>query len=139
MSKYTNPTNHEDYIEKIKNCPTLLEVTKVLNEVFPGWIQGGNKRFSKDYQNLENNWEEVCNKAGVEKTAILVVDNYLEDDEHTLVRTFAEIFTSCGFYVRKSAEITSCTKCGSALLSEEMYKIANGEKPDVWSENCSEC
>ncbi len=139
MTDYKDPTNYKEIIEQIKNAPTLLQVTEILNSVFPTWIDGGFKHFSNDYDELNENWKNTCEKAGVEQTAILRVDNYLEDDNHKLIRTFAEIFTSCGFCVRRKAELQQCPICGAALLTEGIHKILNVKIPEVWSNKCSTC
>lgn len=139
MSIFKNPENHEDILERIKTCPTLKEVTMLLNEVFPQWIIGGYERFSDDYSDLQNNWEKTCEKSGVKPTTILNVHNYLEDEEHTLIRTFCEVFSASGFHVRKDAELYPCQVCGLALLSKEMYEITNISEPSVWSDRCSKC
>lgn len=139
MSKYKNPENYKEIVEKIKECPTLLEVTGLLNKVFPDWIQGGYKKFSTDYNYLQQNWNDVCRKIDVSPRVILNVGDYLEDEDHTLIRTFAEIFTTCGFCVRRNSELIGCSKCGSALLSESVYNALKPERPSVWLSECSEC
>lgn len=139
MSQYKNPEKYKEVMEQIKLCPTLKEITLLLNSVFPTWIIGGYERFSEDYKDFQDNWIETCKKSGVKPTAILNVGNYLEDEEHTLIRTFCEVYTASGFHVRKDAELYPCRVCGLALLSKEMYEYSNLESPKEWSDKCSRC
>lgn len=139
MNKFLNPENHEEILEQLKQCPTLLEVSKLLGETFPSWIEGGYKDFSKDYSRLRKNWHDVCEKLNVKPTLILAVGNYLENDEHSLVRSFAEVFTSSGFCVRRGAEIVGCQKCGLALLSENLHNHLKPDSPEIWLSTCTDC
>jgi hypothetical protein len=139
MTNFKNPENFQEYIEKIKSCPTLNDVTLLLNSIYPDWIIQSYPDFSKDYYYLKQNWYDTCKKGHVKPVAILHVNDYLEDDNHTLIRTFCEVYTASGFYVRKNLELQPCSKCGLAIMTKPIYDNFSVKIPEIWSDKCSKC
>lgn len=142
MSSFVDPENSSEILESLTNIATLGEVHELVQKIFPSWIVGALPAYSRDYQQTQNNWEIMCVKLNVKPTQVLCVEDFAFDDNHTLIRTFAEIFTRSGFSVRRKSEIVPCEGCGLAIPSPTLYEIMkeNGNPvPQTWSNRCSTC
>lgn len=98
--------------------------------------------YSADYAYLNDNWTVVTNKIGVSKKFIILVDLICYDEDHRLLHTICEELTKKGYVIRRKGEFIKCNKCGSALMSKDIWEYANGLKlrvPQVWSDKCSNC
>ena len=142
MSYYQNPSNTDEIMEKLKSAHTIGAVKNLVEDVFPGWFITVLRGFSEDYPHLTKNWNTVCKSMNVGMAQVMIVDDYFEDEAHTLVRHFAECFTRAGFAVRRKAEFIPCEKCMSAIPSEGMYSLMKEKKfnvPETWSNKCLNC
>jgi hypothetical protein len=142
MSNYQNPPNTDEIMEKLKSAYTIGSVKNLVEDVFPGWFITVLRGFSNDYPHLTKNWQTVCKSMNVGMAQIMIVDDYFEDEAHTLVRHFAECFTRAGFAVRRKAEFIPCEKCMSAIPSEGMYNLMKEKDfnvPEKWSNKCIAC
>ena len=143
--KYKDPENVNEILEKIKNAPTLGHVKPVLDSLYPGWILGNIKGYSKDYPQLQNNWETICKLSKVKPLEIIIVDFIVYDklDKFTLIKIFSEILTKSGFCVRSKDEFFPCKKCGLALPTDILYdnmKQNNSKSiPSKWMPICENC
>jgi hypothetical protein len=142
MSNYQNPPNTDEIMEKLKSAHTIGAVKNLVEDVFPGWFITVLRGFSNDYPHLTKNWETVCKSMNVGMAQIMIVDDYFEDEAHSLVRHFSECFTRAGFAVRRKAEFIPCEKCMSAIPSEGMYNLMKEKDfnvPEKWSNKCVAC
>jgi hypothetical protein len=140
MAKYTDPENTVDLLLKIKNSPTMGVVKNLMDETFPGLFITVLPSFCDDYPHLNKNWETICNSIPTTPKQIMILDNYPEDA--TLVKAFAECFTTAGFAVRRKAEYIPCGKCGKAVPSESIYTLFKEKGfsvPEQWSQYCVKC
>lgn len=144
--KYKDPKDVEDIIKKVKECPTLKEIEELINGVFPGWIICFIYRYSNDYKNLENNWNEILKNSSVSKKMIMMIDFMNEnetDENYKLINMFASIYIMSGFAVRTKYEITSCSVCNAALPTESVFKKIKEKNLllsiDKWDSKCSTC
>jgi len=121
---FVDPTDKDEILNKLKELPTLGDVKKLVDEVFPGWFTGIIKRYSLDYPQLQKNWEDICNKNNVSPLEILLVRNIIwDDDNHILVKTFCELFTRSGFSVRRLGEYFPCEICDLALPNKNICEL----------------
>jgi hypothetical protein len=140
MAKYTDPENTVDLLLKIKNSPTMGVVKNLMDETFPGLFITVLSSFCEDYPHLNKNWETICNSMPTTPKQIMILDNYPEDA--TLVKAFAECFTTAGFAVRRKAEYIPCGECGKAVPSEFIYTLFKEKGfsvPKQWSQYCVKC
>ena len=139
---YTDPKNVEEVIENIKNCPTIKDINNLLENTFPGWILYYLVKYSDDYPHLESNWNSVIEKYNIKKGKIMIVDEIISDENHTLINLFCNIYTQVGFIVRSKNELIPCKVCDKAIPSEESYnkmKKLNIIVPDEWQVICKNC
>ena len=140
--KYRDPENRDEILGKLREKKTMKEVVELVKETYPEWIVTFMDRFSRDYAFLQHNWVTVCNKMGVRPTQIMIVEDVEQDDNHQVVRHFAECFTRSGFAVRRKMEFIPCENCGAALPSSMLYdflKEKDNDVPDSWNKICRNC
>lgn len=142
---YKDPKNKDDVIIRLKNCPTLKEITELVKEVFPSWIIYFLNNYSTDYEHIEINWENLMKKNNMKKGQILIVNYFSDDSDHELLKMFTEIYTIMGFIVRTKDELSKCTVCECALPTEKIFNRIKEESKDIklridkWSPKCSRC
>ena len=99
-------------------------------------------KYSDDYPHLESNWNSVIEKYNIKKGKIMIVDEIISDENHTLINLFCNIYTQVGFIVRSKNELIPCKVCDKAIPSEESYnkmKKLNIIVPDEWQVICKNC
>ena len=142
-SDYSDPPNFDDIVVKIKECPTLNEIMKLMNEVLPNWHVGCISEFSPDYKILETNWKRQCILQDKTPTQIMVISQMKTDNNHKLIRSFAEVFAASGFLVRTKSEIMKCPECEKAIPTlpfyENLVKMSPRYYPSKWSDTCIAC
>jgi len=134
MSNYTDPDNTAELILKIKNTPTLGEVKNLMDITFPGLFVTVLPSFSDDYPHLNKNWKTICDSIPTTPKQVMILDNYSEDC--TLVKAFAECFTTAGFAVRRKCEYIPCEKTGKAVPCEGVYQLFKEKGftvPEKWA------
>ena len=139
---FIDPPNLNEIIDIIKNCPTMKDINDLLYEIYPRWIILYLDRYSDDYPHLQNNWENITSQYNTKKCQIVIVDKIINDDNHTLINIFAEIYTKCGFIIRTKDEIIPCEKCFSAIPNIETYenmKKSGLDVPELWLRVCQKC
>ena len=140
--KYKNPENKDVIFKKILESKTCGDLYELIKQVYPDWICGNIKSYSKDYPHLQQNWEYVCNKINTKHTEILVVNYIGKGDDYTLLNTFCELMTTAGFCVRRKEELIGCYVCGLAIPVLELWKEFHTKGlpvPSQWSKQCSNC
>ena len=140
--QYSNPDNTPELLARLSLLPTIKDVKNLIDEVFPNWIITAIDSYSDDYSHLQQNWKVMSNMTGGKPAQILIVEDIIFDDFHTLIRTFAEILTHAGFMVRRKNEFFPCYICGKAIPSEKLYnkmKEKDFPIPDTWKNKCSNC
>ena len=141
-NKYLDPSNWEDISNKLKIAPTLGDVKQLFESTFPNIIIAFLPKYSDDYPSLSHNWGTICTKSKTFPKQIMVLDDFILDENHKLVKQFCECFTLAGFNVRRKMEVIPCKYCSSAIPAELFYKILkdNGEDcPNSYSLFCSSC
>ena len=144
MYKYKNPENTDVIINKLKEQKSLLDVVNLIKETFPEWIITYMDSFCNDYPHLENNWDILCNRMGVRKAQIIIVEvcEPQEGEEFSLFNMFTECLTRAGFLVRSKWQFVPCSTCGCAVPTQEIYEFLKEKKiktPEKWSTKCSKC
>ena len=137
---YDDPENLTDLVLIIKNCKTMGDVKKLIDEVFPTLFITTMDFFCNDYPHLTTNCHALCDKVPTTPKQIIILDNY--GDNCVLVKAFAECFTTAGFAVRRKCEFFPCEKCGAAMPSEYIYNLFVEKKfkvPSQWSHYCTSC
>jgi hypothetical protein len=140
--KYRDPDKIEDIMKEIVSSKTVQHVNNVIKEIYPEFILHKIDEYSKDYPHFDVNWRGLCLALKVKKAYILIVDEFSEDDEHILIKTFCEIMTQAGFIIRKKGEFFPCSTCGHALPTEdidEKLKELNIKVPEKWDTKCTYC
>lgn len=140
MSNYNDPENYEEVFENIKNCPTIKEVIEVINKTYPDWIYGFFDGFSKDYPHLDNNWRKVCMQMKVSPSKVMLVKDFdFNNDNMKLINIFCELFTKCGFSIKKEREYIICKNCNLLIPVPEIYerfKNSGFSIPSNWNSEC---
>ena len=139
---YEDPENVNDILQELKNCPTLGDIYKLINRVYPTWIIEFIGNYSFDYPHLRSNWIEATRKANIKPAQIMIVDYLGMTAKYSLIQHFAEIYTICGFIVRSKDEVCICSVCNRVLAGESQHRHMLELKlpvPDVWSDKCTGC
>lgn len=143
MNVYKDVTNFQEILDNVKKLATLGEIKELVEQIYPSWIIGFLQKYSQDYNELQSNWEKICQENKTNVKQIMLVDSIFFDDEHKLIQLFAEIFTKSGFLVRTKEQIIPCSKCNLAIISRQLYdllKDKNSEDyPESWSDRCRSC
>jgi len=141
--KYVDPPNAPEILDNMRNLPTLGHVKALLDETFPTWFVTTMEIFCPDYPHLNKNWRSICKKSNTKRTQVMIVDEILFDESHSLVTHFSECFTRAGFAVRRKQEFIPCENCGSAVPTQVMWQLfkekGNVQIPKVWSSKCVGC
>lgn len=142
MTSYSDPENTQDIMKYIVKSKTMKDVNDLLEKTFPNFVVNSLAGYSKDYPHLDINWQAMCETLKVDKAQIILTQDYPDDTQHSLVKTFCEILTQSGFIVRKHTEFIPCSVCNLALPSESVHTKMKENKvpcPSVWSNKCSSC
>lgn len=143
MSKYINPPNSEEIIDKLKNAENHTQVVDIINNTFPTWILGWPKNYSYDYPEFTRNWKQVCEKINCQPLCIVIVDKIsFNDKNYSLLQMFSELLTVFGHSVRVKEEFFECKYCGNILPTQPIYNKLKENKvlvPTSWSMKCSGC
>lgn len=139
-----NASERDKIIEKLSSMETMGDIKRFVDENYPNFILGFIDKFSSDYSILENNWKKFCIYAEIEKMQIMIVNHYDFNNNSKVFSTIAEIFSKCGFLVRRKYDIIPCLICGDAIPSREWYdvmkKYSNSDNiPNVWTDRCKMC
>jgi hypothetical protein len=140
---YIDPPNTAEIMNEIKNAETHDQVVNIITNVFPGWILGCPKKYSKDYQHFQHNWEFVCKQSNCNTLCIIIVDKIIfNDPNYSLIRLFCELLTVFGHSVRRKEEFIECNECGCVIPTQIVYNQLVERKinvPPVWSVKCKNC
>lgn len=142
MGEYIDPPNGHDIIEKIKSLPTVGDIKNLSDKIFPDWIVLIADEYSTDYQWLTENWKRACEKIGVNRAQIMLVNYTNFEDNHTVLKMFAETFTRSGFNIRSVHDYVICSKCGSVIPNLPLMNIFMEKGlsvPKKWSSKCNVC
>ena len=140
--KYRDPENLIIIKDKIKNAPTMGDLKKILDEVYPSWFQGILPDYSPDYPELKKNWLDVCKKNNTTPKEIMMVDFISFEKEYSLINIFSEILTLSGFCVRSKQEIFPCKICNKAIPQLHIYNLlkkTHTNLPEYWRTTCENC
>jgi hypothetical protein len=139
---YSDLSNSDEIKQNLSNLKTLGDVKEYIDTIFPNWFIATIDNYSDDYPHLKKNWSDICEKIGIEKTQILIVDQLSHEPQYSLILFFAEIFTRAGFAVRRKNEFFPCKVCNKALPSEYIWQIMkdnNFSVPEKFSPKCVNC
>ncbi len=125
-------------LESIHQLESTEEIIDNINTILPEWILDYANKFAQEYDKLNDNWDELCNKVKTEKRKILIVpylplENKTDNDKY--INSVANMLTSKGFLLRRSVEIFKCPRTNNALLTRQMYdyfKKYNNIMPPEW-------
>ena len=142
MDKYIDPPISVEIIDKFKTLPTIRDVKLFADDIFPGWYISSINEYCSDYPHLTENWKKVCSLIKCKRAQIIIVDDIIDDENHTIVKKFAECFTLSGFNVRTKDEYFECSNCGNAIPSFKLWKSFKEKRftvPESWSTSCRDC
>jgi hypothetical protein len=139
---YIDPPNTPELLARLRSLPTLGEVKKFADEIFPNWFVTTMEIYCPDYPNLMRNWKELCKISNTRPAQIMIVEEIAHDGAHTLIANLAECFTRAGFSVRRKREYIPCENCGSAVPTQLVWQLLKSKKqpvPPVWLPMCTGC
>jgi len=142
MNTYKDPENKDEILHRLKNSPTLGDIYKLVQEVFPTWIIEFLDNYSYDYPHLRYNWVQVAKDANIKPAKIMIVDYIGTGLDYSLLQHFAEVYTLCGFLVRPKSEIEVCDICNLAIpCKDHWYQMSQLglDVPEIWNSTCSRC
>ena len=140
--KYEDPENIQEIIKDIFQLKTVKEIIDLLKTIYPDFVIAFLNNYSKDYPHFENNWKGMCLTLNVKPAQIIIVDDYEDNSNYLLLKTFAELLTQSGFIIRKYTEFNPCSVCNLAIPSPIIYNKLKESKikvPEVWDTKCSSC
>ena len=141
-SKFINPSNSEEIIQTMSSIVDVKEGEELITKFFPGWIVQSLPKYSDDYSYLDKNWQAICNKLGVEKQKIILVDEIIFDTDHSTINQIAEMMTRRGYVVRRHGEFDYCPVCVSAIPCIEVWHLMKEKGlpvPNEWRSTCKNC
>jgi hypothetical protein len=139
---YLDPQETPSILLRLNSLPTVKEIKELVCETFPTWIITVLPAYSPDYPQLTCNWGILAKMNNSVPAEIIIIDEMVFDENHTLIRTFAELFTCSGYVVRRKSELLPCSNCGKAIPNENIYnqmKEKNINVPETWSSSCIKC
>jgi len=142
QDKYLDPPDAAHILERMRQVRTMGELKGIADAAFPDWFVTTMEVYCPDYPHLQQNWYKVCQKIGVRPTQIMIVEDILHDEDHSVVANFAECFTRAGFSVKRKYEFIPCENCGSAVPTQLMWQLLSEKGftvPNTWSEKCVGC
>lgn len=143
FSKYRDPDNIDELMNEIKECPNISAIMDFIHKYIPGWFVTLLDSYSGDYPHFQETWIKLCIHMEISPTKIMIVDEMIFDDNHKLIRTLSELFTRCGFSVKRKLEFIPCEVCGRAIPTEFVYQKLKRENrrdlPEKYSEYCTSC
>lgn len=141
--KYVDPEGTPEILTLMRTLPTLGDIKELVDKTFPDWIVTVMEVYCPDYPHLQKNWREICKMTKSRPAQVMIVEDVVHDDAHSLVASFAECFTQAGFSVRRKREFIPCENCASAVPSQMMWHLFHqkgGFKiPEKWSPKCVGC
>ena len=140
--KYQDPENTQNIVKDIMKLQTVKEIYDLLLSIYPDFVINVLSEYSKDYPHFDVNWRGMCETLKVSKAQIILVDDYLDNGKHVLLKVFLELLTQAGFVIRKYTEFFPCSVCNAALPSDFIYYKLKENKiqvPDKWDKKCSSC
>jgi hypothetical protein len=142
VSAYVDPDNVIEIMARLETSPTLREVMAIVDETFPKWVVGFMSGYSADYPSLTHNWHTICDDKKVAPAQLMIVDDLCFEDTHSLIGHLGELFTRCGFVVRRKRDLVECETCGLAIPAKfwhDRIKAAGKTTPEEWSMRCTGC
>lgn len=138
-----DPENVTELNQKIDEIKSDDDLQTILKEVYPTWIDKVYNSYSPDYIYLQKNWEKICKEIDIPVSKIVLVEDIIFDDKHTIINRLSEIMTSkFGYCVRRKNEFTSCPYCDKVIPCEELHammKAHNMPVPSKWMPRCKNC
>ena len=125
--------------DRLRSSKTLKDIMNYVSDTYPNWIKFISDGYSTDYPHLSESWIHVCTKISTEPAKILIVDFIPPHltKKHSLISHFIDIFTVCGFVIRRNTEFQQCS-CGLLLPTEECFSTLK-HKPKRWLPHCIGC
>lgn len=140
---FEDPVNVDEIMQEILTCKTYGDIVAIILKIFPDWILGEIKQYSKDYPHLKNNWDYLCKRNKSEQLSILIVSKiFFNRPNHTLLNVFCELLTLFGHSVRRVHEFTPCKICGDGIPSKDFFTEFQDRKLikiSCWMLKCHGC
>lgn len=141
MDKFIDSPNSAEIIKKLDTITDREEFQKYVEEILPNWLIYSIDEYCPDYPYLQQNWLHICRLNNVNPQKIVLVDDIIFDDNHTVLQHCCELLTQRGYVVRRLREYIVCHICEKAIPSREMWNMLTNNKalhiPKTWSETCS--
>lgn len=142
MSNYIDPPEKKELTKYFLTLETKEQIRDFIDSHFPGWLIASTDNYTIDYPHLQSNWKQICSMNCVTQQKIVVVDGIYFDDQHSLLRTIAEVMTRKGYVVRRKEELTGCEDCQQAMPTKPIwrqFKQYGLNVPKTWKPVCSKC
>jgi len=143
MTLYKDPEDVESLLHKLQDAETIDDVIKLTTNTYPDWIIGFIDDFSDDYPHIQRGWSNMCEKIGLKRNKIIIVDDIIFDTEHTFIIAISECLTRSGFMVRRKSEYIPCNVCKKAVPSYKSWKVMKDNSisgiPSTWKDTCTTC
>jgi len=145
--EYLDPENWEGILHEIKIAQKEEEeITEYISRFYPKWIVGSTNDYCNDYPYLKHTWNVICERNGVNRQKIVLVDKVFFDKKdqvsHNLIMGLCEVFTRKGYVIRRKEEFIGCEKCGKAIPVQELWVLMKEKGmpvPIAWNIKCTEC
>ena len=102
---------------------THHEKINYLNSKLSNWILSIADKYRSDYPHLQQNWEMLCKKYGVQPQKILLVSNipYPKENMEDPIHEYCSILTQLGYVVRRANEFIFCKDTDEVFPVEELH------------------
>lgn len=142
MSKYSDTTEVKKLTDDFLSLNDKDEIQTFIETNLPNWLIAATDSYTVDYPHLQRNWHQICTMNSVEPQKIVIVDEIVFDDDHSLTRLIAETMTRKGYVVRRKEELTGCSECRQAMPTKPVWTkfVHHGlNVPKKWKTICSNC
>lgn len=143
----------------LNECKQPEDIFEIIQTIMPNWILKKTTSYVNKYEKLQQNWFYICSQMKTTPKEIVIVDfipdtplnqndgsidtSSLHFKQFHILRHVIDYLTYHGYVIRSHRDITTCTKCGRAMLTEFSFNFFKERKnnlfQDEWSEVCEDC
>lgn len=152
----TNLSTDEKDLEHIISKLVHLETNDLISwidAIIPKWKITQTKRYASEYDVLEQNWINLCQKWNAKPHFIIIVDFIPPQNDannYKIIWTLCNYLTKEGNVIRNQSELTTCLNCNSAILTKTVIERINKARssvkdpppskiPTIWNHLCNAC
>jgi hypothetical protein len=114
--KYKDKLKLDDLKKKVGDIKYLGGIIKLIDEMYPSWIQKTYKRYCNPTD--MKNWATVCKTVKTTPKKIIVVDFiYFDKEKYSNILLFADLLSSAGFSIVDKYRVRECENHNECLLT----------------------